>query len=220
MKIFCALFLVTVNTVFSQIAQPLQIPKANAPVIDGKLGEGEWKSALKQELAGGGELHLQHDGEFLYIGVRGTSHGWGHLYVIDADTVFVHHASAALGTATYLQKGELWLPQQKFAWELRERSLTPQVEAARAAYLKSHDWLANNMNMGTPGVLEFKISRRFLQGESVSLALAFASDPAAPQYWPKTLADDCLKKDLIFGSAPVDLKFNLASWAKVQLQSQ
>ncbi len=220
MKIFCLLFLAGLNTAFSQTAtQPLQIPKASAPAIDGKLGDDEWKNALKQELVGGGELLLQHDGNFLYVGVHGTSHGWCHVYVTAGDTIFVHHASAALGTMTYWQNGELWQPQQKFVWELRERTFTPQAEAARAAYLKSNGWLANNMNTGTPGIIEFKIAHRFLKGEIVNLAVAFASDAASPQYWPQTLADDCRKRELIFGSSPADLKFNRASWAKLQLKS-
>lgn len=162
-------------------------------------------------------LRLQYDGDFLYAGVSSSKSGWSHLYVTDGDTIFVHHASAALGTTTYLQKGELWQPQQKFVWELRDRSFTPPVEIARAAYLKSKGWLANNMNMGTPGIIEFKIARKFLKGESVRLAVVFASDPAMPQYWPETLADDCRKRELIFGSSPADLKFNHESWAKLEL---
>jgi hypothetical protein len=219
MKNLFLLLFTGLNTVFSQTATPpLQIPKTNAPAIDGKLDEGEWKNALKQELVGGGELLLQHDGNFLYVGVHGTSHGWCHLYVTSGDTIFVHHASAALGTATYLPKGELWQPLQTFIWELRERTFTPQAEAMRAAYLKSKGWLASNMNMGTQGIIEFKIARRFLKGEGVRLAVAFASDPASPQYWPPTLADDSRKRELIFGSTPADLKFNIENWAKLQLK--
>jgi hypothetical protein len=216
--VFGILLVAGINASAQTETQPLQIPKANAPAIDGKFGEDEWKNAFEQKLVGGGELRLQHDGNFLYVGVHGTSHGWCHVYVTAGDTIFVHHASAALGTATYLLKGEFWQPQQTFVWELRERTFTPQAEAARAAYLKSKGWLTNNMNMGTPGIIEFKIARRFLQGEIVRLAVAFASDPASPQYWPQTLADDCRKRDLLFGSAPADLKFNRESWAKLQLK--
>ncbi|KAA0226046.1 hypothetical protein EDS67_21010 [candidate division KSB1 bacterium] len=46
--------------------------------------------------------------------------------MIDNDTVFVHHASAALGTTTYWQTGESWQPRQKFVWALRDTSFTPQ----------------------------------------------------------------------------------------------
>ncbi len=221
-KLVLSLFwLAGISAAFSQTATPpLQVPKANAPAIDGKLDEGEWKNAFKQELVGGGELFLQHDGNFLCVGVHGTSHGWCHLYVTSGDTIFVHHASAALGTATYLLKGELWQPLQTFVWELRERTFTPQAEAARAAYLKSKGWLANNMNTGTQGIIEFKIAPRFLKGEVVRLAVAFASDPASPQYWPQTLADDCRKRELIFGSSPADLKFNRESWAKLKFSDK
>jgi len=184
------------------------------------LSEEEWKNALKQEFVGGGELRLQHDGDFLYVGMHRSKAGLGHLYVTDGDTIFVHHASAALGTATYLQQGELWQPQQTFAWELRERTLTPEAEAKRTIYLKSKGWLANNMNMGTPGMLEFKIARRFLKGETVRLAVVFASNPRLPQYWPQTLADDCRKRELIFGTTPTDLKFNRENWAKLELVAQ
>jgi hypothetical protein len=72
-------------------------------------------------------LRLKLEGNFLYVGMHGTSHGWCHVYVTAGDTIFVHHASAALGTATYLLKGELWQPQQTFVWELRERTFTPQA---------------------------------------------------------------------------------------------
>ncbi|KAA0226045.1 hypothetical protein EDS67_21005 [candidate division KSB1 bacterium] len=64
----------------SQIEKPaLRVPHANAAIIDGKLREEEWKSALKQTLVGGGELHLQHDGEFLYIGIESGKPGWAHV---------------------------------------------------------------------------------------------------------------------------------------------
>ncbi len=216
--ILCLSVLGCINAAVSQTAtRPVQVPKANAIMIDGKLGEEEWKAALKQDLIGGGELRLQHDGNFLYAGVSNNKPGWSHLYVTDGDTIFVHHASAALGTTTYLQKGASWQPQQKFIWELRDRSFTPSAEAARAAYLKSKDWLANNMNMGTPGIIEFKIARKFLKGEIVRLAVVFASDPATPQYWPETLTDDCRKRELVFGSSPADLKFNRESWANLEL---
>lgn len=198
----------------------LRVPLGNAVTIDGKLNADEWKSALKQKLVGGGELRLQHDGEFLYVGIQGSKQGWAHVYVIDNDTVFVHHASAALGTTTYWQTGESWQPQHKFVWELRDAGLTPKAEAERAAYLKAKGWLANNMNMGTGGTLEFKIARRFLKGESFRLAVVFASNPASPQYWPETLADDCRKRELVFGSSPADLKFNHESWAKLALTKE
>lgn len=195
----------------------LRVPHANAVTIDGKLREEEWKAALKQTLVGGGELRLQHDGEFLYVGIQSSKPGWAHVYVIDNDTIFVHHASAALGTTTYRQTGESWQPRQKFVWTLRDTSFTPKVEAERAAYLKAQGWLANNMNTGSAGTLEFKIARRFLKRESVHLAFVFASNPASPQYWPETLADDCRKRELVFGSSPPDLKFNRESWAKLEL---
>ncbi len=66
-------------------------------------------------------------------------------------------------------------------------------------------------------MIEFKIAERFLQGEIAPIAIAFASDPASPQYWPKTLADDCLKQELLIGNAPADLKFNFDGWAKLEL---
>ena len=46
----------------------------------------------------------------------------------------------------------------------------------------------------------------------------FTSDPAAPQFWPKTLADDCLKRDVVRGETPEVAKFERESWMGLRLE--
>ena len=196
-------------------SQPVQVPKGSPPAVDGKISADEWRDAARQELIGGGELRLKHDGAHLYVGIRGLKPGWSHVYVTDGDAVHVLHASAALGTAIYRQGASgAWQPIQSFTWAMRGTSHT---EEAIAAFLEANGWYANNNRMGNPTEFEFKITRRFLKGDTPRLTVAFAADAKSPQYWPATISDDCLKQELLFGKTPPDLKFNMASWAKLKL---
>jgi len=215
-RIFIISFLAANFTIVR--GQNVQIPKGIAVSIDGRFSVEEWKDALRQELIGGGEAHLKQDGAYLYVCLRGSKQGWAHVYVTRGDTIFVLHASAALGTAIYRRsKGDVWQSVQEFSWTMRDTSLAREAMNAREKFLESHGWVANTVRMGTPGTLEFKIVRKLFNGDTSLLATLFASDPKSPQFWPPTLKDDCLAEKLIYGTTPADLKFNREGWAKIKL---
>lgn len=217
---FCRRFLtisllLTIQTVAS--AQTILVPKGVPIVMDGNYSSGEWQDALRQELTGGGEIFLKHDDAHLYVCLRGTKTGWGHIYVAHGDTIYVLHTSAALGTAIYRRRNsEVWRPVQGFSWTMRSTALSEEAQTARKRFLESHGWVATTVRMGTPETLEFKIALNMFERETTSCAALFASAPDSPQYWPQSLQDDCLAEDLVRGNTPAGLKFNRESWARLK----
>lgn len=203
---------------YSNIAgKQVEIPKPSKAInIDGVIGEQEWADALRQELTNGGELFLKGDNSHLYVGLRGLKQGWGHIYVWGADSVYILHASAALGTAIY-RKGEAgkWNPVQNYSWSLRGAS---QSEEAREEFLRSHLWLANNNSMGSRREIEFKVARAILTADP-HIAVLYAADAQSPAYWPATLKDDCLKRELVFGNTPSDLQFDQNLWMRLAFKA-
>jgi len=197
--------------------QVVRVPKGNSITLDGKLSAEEWKGALKQELKGGGEVWLMHDGNQLLVGLRAPAEGWGHLYLTLGKQVHVLHASAALGKAVYQpDEAGLWQPVQSFKWELRDQTQSNDALVTRAAYLEANGWIASTNRMGTPCELEFKVSARYRQGREMKLAVMCASDAKQPRFWPRTLSDDSLKETLVYGDTPAGLNFVPAQWAVLE----
>jgi len=217
-NLFVFLTVLAATTAAAGQSTQISVPKGKAVVLDGRISDEEWKGGLRQQMTGGGELRLLQDGSELYVGVKGLRDGWSHVYVTTGELVYVLHASAALGDATYrLEKTGLWQPVQSFNWSLRQRDQSEETAKARAAFFSAYGWLANNNLMGSGVELEFKLGSKLLKGGDVQLAAVYASDAKSPQYWPETLTDDSLKAELLFGTTPADLKFNRAGWARLRL---
>lgn len=200
--------------------QAVHLPAGKSVLLDGQISEEEWRSAYKQELAGGGELRLQQVGSDLYVGVKGLKDGWAHVCVMAGERVYVLHASAALAEAIYEKDpAGRWRPIQGFdpaSFALRQTDQSEETLKARKAFFDSHGWLANNNRMGSRREIEFRLGPKFLKSDEVRLAVVYASDAKSPQYWPESLSDDAIKEDLIFGKTPQDMKFNQASWGRVK----
>jgi hypothetical protein len=197
----------------------LQIPKRNSITIDGTENEEEWKGALREKLIGGGELRLKCDDDNLYIGVRGLKKGWSHVYLTDGESICVAHASTGLGTAIYRKDSNgLWQPSPSFSWAVRDPSQSAEALAARAVFFESNGWVASTNQMGVSTDIEFKVHRKFLKNNDSYVAIIYASDDAkSTSYWPKTIADDCIKQELVLGHSPPNLNFDSTSWAKMEL---
>lgn len=193
----------------------LTIPATPAPMLDGKIGDGEWEQALKQDLTGGGHLYLQHNGDHLYVAMHGVEPGWGHVYLLDGDSLRVLHASAALGMAVYTKGSDLSSNLSRtFVWEMRDPELTATAMATRTAYLEKHGWVATTGVMGTPEIVEYQIDKRLLTSASV-LALVYAATPENPLFWPSSLQDATLNADLVRGTPPDNLAFDISRWQAV-----
>lgn len=180
--------------------------------LDGRLAEREWTEATEHPLTNGGRLLLHQDTSYLFVAVEGVGEGWSHVYVLGRDTVHVLHASAALGTARYVRDGSPWRLVSPFVWSVRDTTISEAAEAARAAFAAREGWVANTNGMGAGHVIEFRIADDLFGSEAPRLAVLFAEDPAAPSYWPASLADATLDADLIRGTPPPHLVLVPSTW--------
>ena len=224
--LYCAIFILSViSTVRAQTVknETIKIAAGRAVVIDGKIEEKEWQDASSFALSGGGRVFFKHDGEYLYVGVRGLKKGWSHLYLSQGETagVTVMHASAALGMTLYApDKSNLWQPASTFAWDLRDRALTAETRKKMTDYLARNFWAANNNNMTDLPEIEFQVKPRNASDKTLYVAVVYAADAKNPQFFPATLKDDTIKEELVYGSTPNNLKFAPKEWAKISLESK
>ena len=188
--------------------------------LDGRISAGEWAEATDYALADGGRVLLQPNGDDLYVAVEGPAFGWSHIYIASSDTVHVLHASAALGTARYVPDGSSWRLTSAFEWAVRDTSFSSAAAAERAAFFKRDGWVANTNGMGSGRVFEFRIARTLLGPEAPRIAALFAEDPAAPTFWPASLADATLDADLIRGEPPAQLVFDPHTWTRLSLDGE
>lgn len=198
----------------------IAVPLGRSATIDGKIEPAEWTDATQRELTNGGKLFLKYDGKYVYIAMRGIKEGWSHVYLggqPDAD-ILVSHASAALGRSIYKKdvKG-FWQPSNPFVWEIRDRTISAGTRSAMDGYFNKNGWVASNNNMGNASEVEYKFSPA--TRNMLKFAAVFMSGETA-QYFPASLSDDTLKKNLISGTTPADLKFDVTRWATLALPSQ
>lgn len=199
---------------------PVAVPFGRSATIDGKIEAAEWTDAATLDLTNGGKLFLKYDGRFLYLAMRGTKAGWSHLYLNagSSSDISVIHASAALGRSIYKKDAKgLWQPSNRFVWEVRDRTISPETTTVMEAYLKKNGWVASNNNMGNASEVEYKFSP--LSGQPMRIASVFMSDGGAAQYYPAGITDDVLNQKLISGTTPPDLQFDTAKWTTLELPS-
>lgn len=205
----------------AQAPVELRVPHGAPVTMDARLTPSEWENAAVVELSDGGELRLQHDGRFLYLGLRAGAPGFPSVCVIGSDVVRVLHASAALGRAEYVRDGDAWAVRAPFAYGLRTRDTTEAARAERAAYLRDNGWLATTMYMGDRTQKEMQIPLAYLRDDDVRVAVAYMRDapntrgPSA--VWPGRLADGCVDATLVKGFAVKRARFAPERWARLTI---
>ena len=173
--------LILVSLLLSIPTSPIQGqegPMVHAPsgspiILDGRLSVDEWANALQEPLSGGGELLLMAHGQNLFLGVRGPGFGLAHVAMASPDTIWVLHASAALGSIVYARGPEGWDKVRDPVWELRDTTLSPEASQARLAYLKENGWVATTGKMGRENEVEFLIRKDRFGSHDIRLAVVF-----------------------------------------------
>lgn len=187
---------------------------ASGPVVDGRLGAGEWAGAARHALTGGGELYLLAQGDLLYVGIRGSKPGLASLCVASGDRVRILHASAAVGEGGYVKDGASWAKRTDFEFALRDSPRGGGPTAAdRAAYFQKTGWVANASATGSPE-REFQI--RLADVEAIGVTYLAIDEPMAMAYWPASLDDDCRALKMAQGYLPAAARFSTASWHRVE----
>ena len=183
--------------------------------LDGVVKDGEWKNAKAIELFGGGRGYFKMDGDQLLVALQGSEKGWAHVYISSGDSVWVRHASAALGQSVYARASS-WSIVEQFNWQLRDRIYDAETENKMSDYFRSNGWVANNNNIGDGKTLEFKIDLNKYKNKPVYFACFYASDPKQPHYYPLNLKDDTIAEQLVYGNAQASLQFSPENWVKIR----
>ncbi|MCD4803665.1 MAG: hypothetical protein K8R16_12080 [Anaerolineales bacterium] len=174
--------------------QLFSVPQGTPPTIDGVIDSAEWNAARVETFADGSELLTMRDAEYLYLAIRGTTEEMiaANVYTKENGEIFIHHASAALGTAIYQPAENSWLKTQDFHWQCRASDNSEASQTERSAFLDQEGWLAATSRRGTPNELEYQIK---ITAENLPLAVAFmrTSDPEGRIFLPLDLADDTIQ---------------------------
>jgi hypothetical protein len=193
-------------------------PVQDDPVkLDGIINKAEWAGAKEHDLSSGGKLYILHNEDAVYFGIKGTAPGWAHIYLAWKDSVKVLHASAALGAQLYTAEKDNWIRQNKFTWENRERIYDQKLVQQQELYFQKNGWCANNNNTGDKLTLEYKIDIKRFGDSGLRFAALFTTDATSLSFFPATLNDDTLLKELVSGNGPDSLRFKPLTWASIKL---
>ena len=202
----------------------LRVPRGAAPVIDGTMGEAEWKGAAVQRGPDGTTIHVRHDGRHLFLGIAAAQEGFASICASDGDAVRVFHASAALGLVTYTRGGTDWTtPTREFVYGMRATALTDEANAERSAYLAAHGWLASTVKMGDGRTQEVRLALDDRLGPVKHLAISrfvLQDDGGFVSAWPATMAkeDGCRARELVRGNVPPRLRFEPERWIALEME--
>ena len=197
----------------------VQVPRGEAVVIDGRIGDAEWRNARRIEHPSGTVVRLLRDADHLYVGITSERQGFASLCVAMPNEVHVLHASAALGAITYRPNGDSWQsPDTAFRFGMRTTALDEAASSDRAAYLRDHGWVASTVRMGNDGrsqEMQVALNRFKLP---FSLALGRWLFTNSTESWPATLTDHegCISLQLVRGSVPQDLQFKIPFWLTIE----
>ena len=183
------------------------------PTLDGTITSGEYDGATTLTGSTGMLVHVRTTDEAIYLAVSGAQGGYPHLAIARGDTVLLLHASAALGTARFVGTGSSKRLVQPFVWGVRNAGTGASGVAARDAHFQREGWAATTIEMGTPGITEFKVSRALLPARS-PLAIGFWSAPSTIQRWPASLDDEAVAARLVQGFLPATATFAVAEWGR------
>ena len=163
------------------------------PTIDGVVNASEWAGA-RVERVEDVTIRFRHDSERLYISIeRPQPMGFACVLVAREGVVRVLHASAKLGSATYVD-GK---PASKdYVW--RDAATMQREEGWHATTMKS------------PAMQEFAIDRDKLG----PIAISFYT-PSRTIGWPAGLNDGAANLELVAGFNPDGLTFETAKWITV-----
>lgn len=193
-----------------------------SPHIDGQMNAGEWVDAHIVTLPDSGKVMFARDLQHLYAVIRFPKRGIGSLCVRKNDRVRILHASAALGTATYTQNGDVWQLEESFRFEQQEGDSSGSAKQKRADFLAHHGWVASTVSMDgdeTATFLEYKIRLDLFDADRPMLGVAgmLLESNQKLILLPENLDDGCHSPELIRGLPPKQLEFNSSEWLRLTL---
>lgn len=180
------------------------------PVVDGVMRDGEWAGARRLALDGGGEAWLMERDGATWVALRSERRAVGSLCMSDGSTIWILHASAALGTATYEREGNGWRIGRRFEWKVREGA----SEQEKRDYLAANGWLANADRESTdPREYEIRLPAGV---NRLAIGLLHLDEPMSVSYWPESVGDDCRSVAIGQGFLPATVTFEPETWHRLR----
>lgn len=197
------------------------VPRAAGRVtLDARLDSLEWsRAALRTSSGGKATLLLQHDGRFLYLGVRASVPGFASVCLETGDSVRILHASAALGSVRYGRAGLAWASADTaFTYGMRNPDSSAAARAERATYLDRHGWVATTFRMSGGRSHEMQIALEGLPRIAVAYFIPLDDNRWEIESWPGPgNAEGCSEPRLVRGFVPRPLRFRPVEWADLVL---
>lgn len=193
---------------------PHPVPGAAAAAFVGRIQPpaGQWTGARRYILSGGETLCLRRRADTLFLDLLTDAPGWAHVYLATPDSVWVLHASAALGQQLYVRRPPGWLRRSAFRWELR--ATDPAGPAAVRDYFRHYGWSATVRAPGAAGPRAFRLRLPAYRRGS-RLSVVYATAAGAASVFPRRLTDDTCRPALLRGGPPDTLRFQLMSWHRL-----
>jgi hypothetical protein len=185
------------------------------PILDGTISRGEWNDAKHFSGSGGLEVFLATGDSAVYLAVRGSGDGFPHVAVARGDSVFILHASAALGAARYVGAGDIKRLAQPFSFAMRRAEMDAAGQAERESFYSKERWVASTIRMGAAGETEFKIARSLI-GPDGRIAIAYWSASGGVQRWPVRLTDAVAAQRMVQGFLEDQAEFLVTDWVPVK----
>jgi hypothetical protein len=183
--------------------------------IDGVMAQHEWQGAEELLSGDGYRLLLKKKNEILYGVMTGGNKFWAHLYISDNSFIKVMHASAALGSVEYKRNNKVWVTMDTFNYELRDTIYNSNTATKMSNYFSTYGWVANNNNLGSGNVIEFKVNIKKMKGP-LYFACVIANNDMTLHGFPVGLKDNTILPRLVQGYAPDSLSFEPGTWKRIK----
>jgi hypothetical protein len=189
--------------------------QAAVPTLDGAIGPGEYDGGTSFTGSGGLVVRIRTTDDAVYIAASGAAGGYPHVAISRGDTVLLLHASAALATARFAGPTDMKAQVHGFTtFSVRNAGTSAAGDAAREAFYRREGWTATTVEMGTPGVTEFKVAQSLLPGGTPSV-VAFWSESGGVQRWPAEVEDDAVAVRVVQGWLTTTARFAVVSWGRM-----
>lgn len=201
-------------TVITALAQlQVTVPARPAPAIDGLVASQEWTGSTPL-VRSDTSVRVMRTGDVVHLLVESQQPGIIHICVARGDTVDVLHASASLGSATYVKQGSEFRLVTPFAWAVRDANGSPAAAAERSAYLATHGWTGSTVAQSNTHH-ELQMSAKMLAGNARVAVARYNFLQSSVTSWPQHSAAGCGNTALVMGNPPDVVAFSPEAWLQL-----
>lgn len=191
------------------IAAIALFPLREPLLVDGRIAFGEWSAAVAPANA----VQVRRVGGEVFLLVHTVGSRPVHVYIEEAGTLRLLHASVALGEARYERDGDDYKLVHGFVWSLADpaRGGPPlrELAASQREHLAREGWVASTSSLGEPGVVEFRLASALIDRPGVRWGAGYLEGGEGPEslrHFPPGSHPNLMAADevaLLAGSPPL-----------------